>query len=406
MTRGTLTGRRIAAAIIGAALLGWFTPAAAAFMGWTVKSSPNPGVWGNVFKGVTATSATAGWAVGASATQTSNQTLASRWNGTSWTAVTTPNPAGACQDGNIQWAGNTLNAVDAVSATDVWAVGNTCYQGKTLVEHWNGTSWSIVPSPSFPTGGDGVQNVLNGVVALSSSNVWAVGFHTAANGRYVTLIERWNGTSWRTVRSPSPSATANVLRAVAASGPSDVWAVGYQRGTTGSQPLIERWNGTRWSVVPSPPVAVGSDLFGVAAISSTDVWAVGTQPGTSGAALTLVLHWNGSAWSVVSSPNLSTEYGSANVLRGVAGISSGDVWAVGMFQNESTSYHQHRALTLHWNGTAWSVYTTPSPGASAELQGVASLPTGQLFGVGLFSKDEIDIYNGVYYTPETLALKG
>jgi hypothetical protein len=405
MRHGILIGRRIAVTIIAAALLGGLTPAAAAFTGWAVTTSPNPGIWGNLFKGVTATSGTDGWAVGISDTKATNQTLAAHWNGTSWTAVSTPNPAGACHDGNIQWAGTPLNAVDAVSATDVWAVGTTCYQGRTLVEHWNGTSWTIVPSPSFSTGGDGVQNALNGVVALSSSNVWAVGFHTAVSGQYVTLIERWNGTSWRTVKSPSPSPTANVLRAVAATGPSDVWAVGYQRGSTGSQPLIEHWNGSLWSVVPSPPVAVGSDLFGVAAVSPTDVWAVGTEPASSGAALTLILHWNGSAWSIVSSPNLSTGYGSANSLRGVAAISSGDVWAVGMFQNDSTS-HQHRTLTLHWNGTAWSVYTTPSPGVSAELQGVASLSTGQLFGVGLFSKDPIDIYNGVYYTPETLALKG
>jgi hypothetical protein len=405
MSPRTSLPKGVGAAVLVCALVGAIAGSAMAFTSWTVVGTPNPGVYGNLLKGVSARTATDAWAVGATATSGSNQPLIQHWNGTSWTNVPAPSPVPGCQDGNIQWAGNTLNGVAAVSGTDVWAVGHTCYTMKTLAEHWNGSAWSIVPSPSFATGGDGIQNTLNGVAAVSGTNVWAVGSHTASNGAYVTLVEHWNGSSWSVVPSPSPSSTANGLNGVAGYGTSDVWAVGYQNGT-GSQPLIEHWNGTSWAVVPSPARPGGSVLNAVTVLSSTNVWAVGSQPGSTGAPLTLVEHWNGTSWSVVSSPNLSAAYGSANVLRGVAAISATNIWAVGMVQNSSTNYHQHRTFTLHWNGLLWSVVTSPTPGASGELNAVAALSTGQLWAAGLYSPYNVNIYDGSYTAPRTLMLAG
>ena len=173
--------------------------------------------------------------------------------------IATPNPVAGCEDGNIQWAGNTLNEVAAVSATDAWAVGTSCYSEKTLVERWNGSSWRIVPSPSFLTGGDGIQNELYGVAAVSATDVWAVGFYEAASGAYQTLALHWNGSAWKVVPSPNPSQTVNVLTAVAAVGPGDIWAVGYMNGGA-SQPLVEHWNGSAWRVVAGPKLAPGSTL--------------------------------------------------------------------------------------------------------------------------------------------------
>jgi hypothetical protein len=376
-----------------------------AFTSWSVNSSASPGVWGNIFNGIAKTG-TSAWAVGVTASPAGNNPLAARWTGTTWAAVATPTPVANCQDGNPQWTGNRLKAVAGVSATDVWAVGHTCYANKTLVEHWNGTTWSIVPSPSFATGGDGIFNTLNGVAAVAAGNVWAVGSHTASNGAYLTLIERWNGIKWSVVPSPNPNGTVNILNAAAATGANDIWAVGYQNVGSGSQPLFEHWNGSAWSVVPGPARPGGSILSAVTAISATDVWAVGSQPASTGAPTTLVEHWNGSKWSVVPSPNLSTAYGSANVLSGVAAVSPTDVWAVGMFQNASTNYHQHRTLTLHWNGASWSVVTSPSPGHSGELTSIASLGGGKLAAGGYYSIYDINIYDGTYTAPRTLILGG
>jgi hypothetical protein len=82
---------------------------------------------------------------------------------------------------------------------------------RTLVEHWNGSEWSIVPSPNT----DKRINVLNGMVAISPSNVWAVGSATSDGLDQTTLILQCPGT-----------AGLNTLYAVAANSANDVWAVG------------------------------------------------------------------------------------------------------------------------------------------------------------------------------------
>src|SRR5437868_2907408 len=100
-----------------------------------------------------------------------------------------------------------------------------------------------------------------------------------------------------------------------------------------------------WLVVASPNVGPGRNVLqGVAAVSSSDVWAVGSSEADTNAPLhTLVEHWNGSAWSVVSSPNRGPDN---NNLTGVAALSANDVWAVGS---------DGKTLVEHWNGSAWSI---------------------------------------------------
>src|SRR5207253_1509847 len=139
-------------------------------------------------------------------------------------------------------------------ASNVWAVGWQANRGiaQTLIEHWNGTQWSVVKSPSPAS----VDNELFGVAAVSATNVWAVGFiaNNTANGPVEkTLIEHWNGTQWSVMKSPSPSSVDNNLTGVAAVSANDVWAVGFYANSSNIwQTLTEHWNGTRWSVVKSP----------------------------------------------------------------------------------------------------------------------------------------------------------
>src|SRR5205823_1593623 len=124
---------------------------------------------------------------------------------------------------------NGLGGVAAVSANDVWAVGNyrdDSNNSQTLTEHWNGSTWSIVPSPNRGTN----NNYLKSVAATASNDVWAVGFQfdydqVITNSR--TLIEHWNGSTWSIVRSPNRGTNNNYLESVAAIASNDVWAVGY-----------------------------------------------------------------------------------------------------------------------------------------------------------------------------------
>src|SRR5207249_642431 len=83
-----------------------------------------------------------------------------------WSPVKSPNPTGS--------AGSVLNGIAAVSPHNVWTVGSSDTGSpypfkKTLIEHWNGSNWSIVPSPN-PNGS--VDDVLNGVTVVSANNVW------------------------------------------------------------------------------------------------------------------------------------------------------------------------------------------------------------------------------------------
>src|SRR5438874_940226 len=113
----------------------------------------------------------------------------------------------------------------------------------------SGWGWSVIPSPNVGTR----PTALNGVAAVSASDVWAVGTHGSSSGNR-TLIEHWNGSSWSIVDSPNPGTSYNGLNRVVVPSANDIWAVGrYTHDDSGyAQTLIEHWNGSSWSIVPSP----------------------------------------------------------------------------------------------------------------------------------------------------------
>jgi hypothetical protein len=293
--------------------------------------------------------------------------------------------------------GQSLNGIAAASANDVWAVGGGCYGIDPLIEHWNGTAWSIVASPPLGIDGGGAWGTLGDVAAVSSGDVWAVG--TQSSGDYRGLVEHWGGSNWTVASDASPA--GSYLTSVSATGPSDVWAVG---GRDPNNNFIEHWNGASWGVVASRQPARGSSLDSVAAISPTNAWAVGSTTASTGAEVTFTLHWNGKAWSEVPSPNMSTASSASNQLRSVTVISPSNVWAVGMYENEQTSFHQHRTLVLRWNGTAWNIVTSPQPGHTSELTAAAVTPGGRLFTAGFWSLYDRNIYDGHYTLPQTLVM--
>lgn len=336
---------------------------------WSVVPSPNPNGPGNL-NAVAAVSAHDIWAVGGFHNQTTGaqQTLIEHWNGTRWQIVASPNPSSTY---------NVLNAVVAVSARDVWAVGYSASASgvstQTLTEHWNGTRWSVVRSPSPAS----QNNELSSVAAVSAHDIWAVGFISILTSDQTlldqTLIEHWNGTRWSVVKSISPGSGSAHLARVATISAHDVWAVG--DSNTFARTLIEHWNGTRWSVVKSPNPGAGGSLSGVAALSARDVWAAGSYTSTSGVTLTLVEHWNGTDWQVVKSANTGT---STNFWA-VAAVSAHDVWAVG---NDFSSVGM-QTLTEHWNGKQWRIVKSPSPGSFlTQLEGVAAVSSGNVWAVG------------------------
>jgi hypothetical protein len=206
---------------------------------WTRVPSPTPRPAGGL-SGVAAISATDAWAVGWTGTGPdfggTSQTLIEHWNGNAWTRVPSP--------GNVPGVRTVLNAVAAASPHNVWAVGSTHLGGanKAFIVHWDGTAWNRVLAP---TPVPGVS--LLGVTATSPRDAWAVGqtaYKNACGPKCATVIEHWNGSSWALVPSPNPpSVLVNVLLGVAATSPRNAWAVGTNDYES---TLIAHWNGMAW----------------------------------------------------------------------------------------------------------------------------------------------------------------
>ena len=158
----------------------------------------------------------------------------------------------------------------------------------TLTEHFDGVRWKVVPSPNVakPNQFNGARQVLSGVAARSTGDVWAVGWTIdTATGSFLpdkTLILRWNGTSWVVVPSPDHANKEDMLTGVAAVSSGNAWAVGTFTDRGSGFPVdrtqILQWNGSAWSVVPTPSGGSGDTLLnGTARVPGTTVqgWAVG-----------------------------------------------------------------------------------------------------------------------------------
>ena len=77
------------------------------------------------------------------------------------------------------------------------------YPQKTLVEHWDGNAWSVMSTPNVANTDSG----LSGIACATPTLCFAVG--AAGNGPVTprTLVEQWDGMSWTIVASPNPSGT-------------------------------------------------------------------------------------------------------------------------------------------------------------------------------------------------------
>ena len=336
---------------------------------WSQVAGPNVGTSYNVLNGVAAISAHDVWAVGAYGNGNGSLPLIERWSKSKWMVVSSPNIAGS------------LAGIAAIAANNIWAVGenDSSNMQETLVEHWNGKVWSIISSPNFAPS----ENTLAAISVVTAKDIWAVGTTTSASSMsgYQPLIEHWNGTQWSISSSP---AIAGRLFSVAAVGPNDAWAVGWVSSTNNIQTLIEHWNGSAWSVVSSsgPGLAINR-LHGVAAISAYNVWAVGEDTNSSAPSAEfnpLIEHWNGSSWSVVTSPL----QGTSDLLNSIVAVSSSDIWAVGDYRSSIDPMGPYFTLIEHWNGSAWTVVSSPSPGSLAsDLVAAARVPaTIRVWAVG------------------------
>jgi len=288
------------------------------------------------------------------------RTVIQRWTGEEW--VTDPSP----DVGEAATAVVQLTGVHAISPNDVWAVGTSIASfpldeanpATTLALHRNGKRWTRVPTPNPGA----IENRLTAVSGVASDDVWAVG-HAVDGTRAAPMVQHWDGTRWSVVPSPvvgGPGGGGD-LRDVLAFASDDVWAVGSQQG----DPLIEHWDGITWSVVEVPEMEHSAFLHAVDGSSPDDVWAVGwtTVDGMeSQPTPPVVLHFDGSSWEEVKIPFEDDRYVAP---LAVASAARGDVWVGGWtgLSNNVDSFDRFRPFVAHLDGTEWTLI---DPGVDAE----------------------------------------
>ena len=184
---------------------------------WTRVSAPEVGG----LNAVASVNANEIWAVG-------NGIL--HWDGSVWRASGDPN--------------GILHDLAVVDENDIWAVGES--KGRSLTEHWDGKTWAEVSNPLSDNLGKPALNTLNAVTAITRDDVWAVGSQFGStpdaqnlyNNNLLTVVLHWDGNVWNIVPSPSTSNREHFVDVVAVSN-NEVWALG-EDGDNGSV-LIERF---------------------------------------------------------------------------------------------------------------------------------------------------------------------
>jgi hypothetical protein len=318
------------------------------------------------------------WAVGGGWSD-SEQPVIAHWTGADWRPVQAPPVP------NFQY---NLSAVDVVSARDVWAVGNGMaspspdFATTPVIAHYDGTAWSLVPTPA-PRSSD--PDVLTDVDMISATEGWAVGWRGASAPKPLQpLIMRWHNGRWVRVSLSHIGGGNAMLQRVYARAGNDVWAV----GSEGDSALVMHFDGVRWRRIGVPRGGVANasnELRAVTVVSPGDVWAAGAACFTRAdgivACQPLVLHLSAGVWRVVP-----TAGDRGTFLLGVVARASNDVWVVGY---DLPQVGQESNYVEHWDGRRFVPVPADAGPLAAQgdpasaLEDVTQIPgTTELWAVG------------------------
>lgn len=287
--------------------------------GWTIEPTPNPAGPTATLTSVSCTSPANCTAVGihSAAGIGGEHLLAEHWDGISWALQSAPEPAGASE--------SELYAVSCGSATSCTAVGQYFPPGGgqlPLVEHWNGTTWTVQHVP-FVKYADGL---LGGVSCPTAIDCVAVGSYGTS-----LFAEHWNGSGWTFQTVPTPAGTSFLLNSVSCRWPEHCIAVGFaDNGTQIDASIVARTNGSAWTLQKDAAPA-GTELYGVSCTSAESCTAVGANAANAAFFNTGVAeYWNGTTWVLQATPVPQTNtHGAA--LSGVSCATLTACTAVGVY---------------------------------------------------------------------------
>lgn len=307
-------------------------------------------------------------AVAAAVLVTSGLSMAAApaWAVTGWHTTTTPNPGV-----NFTYQMRDLGGVVAFSSTNVWAVGSYSIKGvgaAPLLVHWTGKAWTRVKPPT-PHGGSGNLRFIS---ARGPADIWAIG-NQNSGGANIYLLHS-DGHVWHAVPTAAVPATFSAW-SIAADTPTSVWLGGYNNLTGGPQAM--HWDGKHWtsSTAPLPAGAQGGQLSGIYVIPGTHR-PLGVGYSFNGSTFSpYAVVWSGGAWHRMAMPATR-----GAELRAVVVLSATSAWAVGTRYPTTSTF---QTFTQHWNGKTWTTIASPNRSAvSNTLLGISAFSATNVWAVG------------------------
>lgn len=201
-----------------------------------------------------------------------HQIRADHFDGTNWTTMNTPLPP---TSGSAGYSGARISGIKGFASNDVWFVGDWVgpYPGTpsldaALAMHWDGTDFTLVPTPQVPPY---FEFGLEAVDGVSANDAWAVGGGSDGDPAAVSYLIHWDGANWSHAPGPMVGFGMRYYDVVARSS-NDVWAAGEANTASGYVAVLQRWNGSSWSNVPNAPTMASASLYAAGADLWLDRW--------------------------------------------------------------------------------------------------------------------------------------
>lgn len=329
-------------------------PAGAAGSHWTIEPTTVPHAASGSLSAVSCLPAADGQscvAVGSFvAPDGNNRSLTLSGDGSGWQPIGSPHAAGVDD--------SSLTGVSCVQVELCFAVGQQSRSDaageQSLAARWNGTTWQVLPTPNPRTGAGG-EVLLAGISCASASRCVAVGQYFDARTIPITpILLAWDGSTWSQLDAGLPAGASRAwLSGIDCMTEQICLAVGTQTTGDAHATLVAQIDGSSVTYGDAVSPQHGAAFRAVSCTAATACTAVGESEDAHFADGTLVETWDGTTWSVVASPNAK---GLENDLDSVSCTSSTSCLAVG----QTTPYNKGRTLAEHWNGTTWRLSPAPN----------------------------------------------